>query len=58
MGTICYNLQLNEYFSPIFTQDDPLLTLLTLFFLKWPLEKILNIMQKVDIKIDFNEEVL
>ena len=26
MVTICYNLQLNEYFSPKFTQDDPLWT--------------------------------
>ena len=56
MVTICHSLPLNEYFSPKLTQDDPLGTLdrclvqgvykFNIFF-KWPLQKIMNIKQKL-----------
>ena len=52
MVTISYNLQLNEYFSPKFTQDEHLTDVWygvsqnSTSFLKWPSHKILNIIQE------------
>ena len=62
MVTICYNLQLNEYFSPKFTQDDPCEQLTdvwdrvsqnSIFFLKWPLQKKINVIQELQFYITY-----
>ena len=55
MVTLCYNLQLNGYFSPKCTQDDPCehltdvwcrVSLNSIFFM-WPVKLFLNILQKL-----------
>ena len=64
MITICYNLQLNEYFSTKFTQDEPLWTKrnisLSGFLISRPfvIQGRQNIGSKSGYKIYFKEELL